>query len=184
MGHAREPELGAVLRSLRQRRGLSLDSTAQRCGVSKAALSAWEVGTRTPRGPALARLLDALGTDDRTKARLLRLADPAQTRIALADSPFGSQVGVGGVLRVIRAGRGMSQGYLARRVGVSQATVSKWETGDATPSVETIHALGFALGASVEETLALARVSSTTLRPPSPIWGRTPAPTPSGRPCS
>jgi len=50
----------------------------------------------------------------------------------------------------------MGQADLARQIGVSQAAVSRWEVGDAAPSNETIHAVGFALGATVEETLALA----------------------------
>ncbi len=155
MDHADEPNLGVALRRLRLARGLSLDQAAQRSGTSKAALSAWETGSRRPRGPALARLLDALGADDRTKARLLTVAAPRHARIALADSPF-APVDVGAVLRVVRERRGVAQADLARRLGVSQSAVSQWESGDDVPSPETLHALGFALGASVEETLALA----------------------------
>ncbi len=70
MGAADECSLGTALRRLRVVRGLSLVDAARRGGVSKAALSAWENGNRRPRGPALVRLLDALGADPRTKARL------------------------------------------------------------------------------------------------------------------
>ncbi|RYG48830.1 XRE family transcriptional regulator [bacterium] len=151
-----EEGLGAALRALRLSRGLSLADAAARGGTSKAALGAWEIETRQPRGPALARLLEALGADDRTKARLLDLADPEHARLALAGSPFGSHVDVGMVLRAMRERRGLAQADLAGRLGVSQAAVSKWELGEAAPSVETVHALGFALGALAEETLALA----------------------------
>jgi len=74
----------------------------------------------------------------------------------LADSPFGAPVDVGMVLRVMRERRGMRQADLARQIGVSQAAVSRWEVGDTAPSTEAIHAAGFALGATAEETLALA----------------------------
>ncbi|RYG35748.1 transcriptional regulator [bacterium] len=152
------PNLGEALRRLRLARRLSLDDAAGRGGASRSALSAWETGTRRPRGPALVKLLDAYEADSRTKARLLHLAEPQQGRIALADSYLGAPVAPGGVLRTIRERRGMSQGELARRVGVSQATVSRWESGDDAPSAENIHALGFALGVTAEETLALASV--------------------------
>lgn len=155
MARTTEEGLGAALRSLRRARGLTLEEAARRGGAAKATLGAWEVETRQPRGPALARLLDALGADDRTKAWLLSLADPRHARIALAESPFGP-VDVGMVLRTMRERRGIAQADLAREIGASQAAVSKWESGDDAPSSETLHALGFALGATVEETLALA----------------------------
>ncbi len=156
MPYGGEQTLGAALRSLRRSRNLSLSEAAARAGASKAALGAWEAGTRQPRGPALARLLTALGADDRTKARLLTLADPQHARIVLADSPFALSVDIGMVLRAMRERRGATQADLARKLGVSQATVSRWEAGDDAPSTETLHALGFALGAAAEETLALA----------------------------
>ncbi len=154
MPHNGEGDLGTALRNLRRSRNLSLDEAGRRSGASKAALSAWENGTRCPRGPALVRLLGAYEADDRTKACLVGLADPRHVRIALADSPFGP-VEVGTVLRAMRERRGIVQAELAGRIGVSQAAVSRWEAGDDAPSSETLHALGFALGASPEETLAL-----------------------------
>lgn len=152
------PDLGEALRRLRLARGLSLDEAAARGGTSRSALFTWEAGSRRPRGPALVQLLDAYGADSRTKARLLYLAEPQQGRIALADSLLGAPVASGDVLRAMRKRRGMSQEELARRAGVTQATVSRWESGHDAPSAQTVHALGFALGATVEETLALASV--------------------------
>lgn len=61
-----------ALRRLRLARGLGLDEAARRCGASKTALAAWETESRHPRGPALARLLDAYGIDDQAQARLLK----------------------------------------------------------------------------------------------------------------
>ncbi|RYG21580.1 transcriptional regulator, partial [bacterium] len=148
-------DLGATLRSLRRKRGLSLDDASRRGGASKAALSAWENNLRSPRGPALARLLEAYEADDRTKARLVVLADPRHARIVLAGSPFGP-VDAGTVLRAMRERRGIAQTDLAQKIGVSQSAISRWESGDDVPSAESLHALGFALGASPEETLALA----------------------------
>ncbi|RYG39805.1 XRE family transcriptional regulator, partial [bacterium] len=60
------------------------------------------------------------------------------------------------VLRVMRRRRHLSQIAFARRIDVSQAAVSQWESGDTLPSTEAILAISFALGATAEETLALA----------------------------
>ncbi|RYG48442.1 XRE family transcriptional regulator [bacterium] len=158
MALAIDPNLGEALRSLRLARGLGLDETGRLSGASKASLYAWENGLRRPRGPALLRLLDALAADARTKTRLLHLADPQQGRVLLANSVLGPPVDIGSVLRVMRERRGLSQADLGRQIGASQAAISHWESGDNVPSAETIHAVGFALGATVEETVALASV--------------------------
>lgn len=49
-------------------------------------------------------------------------------------------------LRREREGAGLSVSELARRAGVSKATVSQLEAGSGNPSVETLWALGTALG--------------------------------------
>jgi transcriptional regulator with XRE-family HTH domain len=53
-------------------------------------------------------------------------------------------------LRAARWRRRMSQGDLARRLGVSQSTVSFWERGIETPSVEKL----ISLAAELPEVLA------------------------------
>ncbi|RYG46035.1 XRE family transcriptional regulator [bacterium] len=156
MTSADAPDLGSSLRRLRRARGWRLEEASRQIGVSAPALSTWENGGRRPRTDTLARLLDALEAEPREKARLLHLVDPLSSKILLARSPLGSPVSVGMVLRVMRRRRGISQSDFARRIGVSQAAVSHWESGDTAPSVEAIHAIGFALDATVEETLALA----------------------------
>ena len=65
-------------------------------------------------------------------------------------------------LRTERTRLGLSVSELARRAGVSKATVSQLETGSGNPSVETLWALADALGvpfsALVEETAPPARL--------------------------
>ena len=152
-------DLGTALKGLRLSRGLGLSETARRAGTSKAALSKWEGGTHLPRGPAFGRLLDVLEADPRTRARLLAAADPAYARIALADAPLGAPVHVGLVLRAIRGRANVTQADLARAVGVTQATVARWESGEAAPAGGSLHAACFALDAAPEELLALAHAA-------------------------
>lgn len=151
-----EISLARSLRDLRERRGLSLSETARRAGTTKGSLQHWEHGRNVPSGAALDRLIKALEAGPRLRARLLALADPRHAQIALAGTPLGAPVDVGMVLRAMRNRRGMTQTELARVAGVTQGTIAKWESGASAPSAEAIHALGFALGAMVEETLALA----------------------------
>ncbi len=147
--------LPETLRSLRRARGLSVRELAQRAAVSASSLQGWESGRQTPKGRSLGQVLDALEAPDRVRAQLIAFADPAYARFALAKTPLGPPLAVGTVLQAMRARRGMTQAELARALGVTQGAVAKWENGDSTPTTEMLHATGFALGATVEETIAL-----------------------------
>jgi transcriptional regulator with XRE-family HTH domain len=54
-------EIGDQLRKVRRYRGYSLQALAQKTGVSKSTLHAWETGTVEPRVGNLKKVLDALG---------------------------------------------------------------------------------------------------------------------------
>ena len=155
-------DLGDELRALRRARRLSLNGLSARAKVSRATLANWEAGIHTPRGIALGRVLDALEADERTRARLLQACDPVHARLALNPTRLGAPIGPGAVIRGMRARRGATQADLARDIGVSQATVARWESGELVPSPKTLHAVGFALGASAEETVALAQAQGAS----------------------
>ena len=58
-------------------------------------------------------------------------------------------------IKALRLKRGLTQGALAERVGVSEATiVSKWERGLQIPRLDTAQDLADALGATVEQLLS------------------------------
>ena len=168
---AAEQGFGEELRTLRLARGLSLNAAAERAGLSKSALAGWESGRSRPRGAGFARLLDAMETETRPRARLLHAADPQFAQFALADTALGAPVDLGAVIRAMRLRRGMTQAEVARAAGVTQATVARWESGDTVPSGATLHTAAYALGASPEEGVALVctqGVASGTL-PDSPF---------------
>lgn len=57
----------------------------------------------------------------------------------------------------------LTQGALAKRIGVKQPTVSAWESGKTSPSVQTLVDLSRVLGVDLAElTNAAAEVASTT----------------------
>ncbi len=57
----------------------------------------------------------------------------------------GVDLAIGSALRDLREGRGLSARQLAARAGVSAAMVSRIETGQVSPSISTLSALGRAL---------------------------------------
>ena len=56
-------------------------------------------------------------------------------------------------IRNIRQKKGMLQTELADAVGVTQGTISGWETGYCTPSLSCAQKLASVLGCTIEELL-------------------------------
>lgn len=60
----------------------------------------------------------------------------------------------GGAIRALREKLGMTQAELAKRLCVSDKTVSKWETGKGLPDIVLLEPLAKALGVSVPELIS------------------------------
>jgi transcriptional regulator with XRE-family HTH domain len=76
----------------------------------------------------------------------------------MPNTPAGLAATIAGALRRERERTGISLGELARRAGVAKSTLSQLEAGTGNPSVETLWALGVALGVPI----------SRLVEPPSP----------------
>ena len=74
------------------------------------------------------------------------------------------QIKVGKFIAKLRKDRGMTQEALGRKLGVTNKTVSRWETGNYMPDIELLVPLGEALGVSVNELLAGERLSDEQFR--------------------
>lgn len=59
----------------------------------------------------------------------------------------------GTTIKALREQRGMTQAKLADRIGVSNKTVSKWETAKGLPDISLVQSLAQALGVSVIELM-------------------------------
>ena len=60
----------------------------------------------------------------------------------------------GAVIKALREKQNLTQKELAEQIGVSDKTVSKWETGKGLPDITLLEPLAGALGVSVTELLA------------------------------
>lgn len=144
--------VGLQLRRLREAAGLSLTEAAGRAALGLSTLSQWESGRKNPSGAALDVLLSVLGTAPRIRAGLLVRVDPAHARVVLADDPLGPPVDIGQILRGMRIRAGINQGELAKRAGLTQSAISKWENGDSVPNDSALHTALSALEATTQET--------------------------------
>ena len=59
----------------------------------------------------------------------------------------------GTTIKQLRDARGMTQGTLAEKIGVSSKTISKWETAKGLPDISLLQPLAQALGISVIELM-------------------------------
>lgn len=74
------------------------------------------------------------------------------------------QIKVGKFIAALRREKGLTQEILGKRLGVTNKTVSRWETGSYMPDIELLIPLGEALGISVNELLAGERLSGDRFR--------------------
>ena len=63
-------------------------------------------------------------------------------------------------IRALREAAGIKQYELAARMGVKQASVSAWESGESNPSVENLKKLADIFQCSIDELLGYGRPSA------------------------
>lgn len=141
---SRGPRPSAVA-GLAQRRveaGLTQAEVAEAVGVSQRVVSYWERGERRPSRHA-ARLLD----------RLFGLTPPAPAPADAARAVVEANRVTAARIRRRREARGWSQADLARAVGLDHSAVSRLESGDRTPRLETLAAIAAAFGCRPSDLL-------------------------------
>lgn len=72
-------------------------------------------------------------------------------------------VKTGLLIAQIRKEKGYTQKDLAEKIGVSNATVSKWETGKGFPDISLLEPLAISLNISISEILAGEIIQTTDL---------------------
>lgn len=69
------------------------------------------------------------------------------------------QVKIGKFISELRKERGMTQEQLSKKLGVTQKSVSRWETGKNMPDLSLLQLLSLELGISVSELLDGEKIS-------------------------
>lgn len=120
-----EPSCGG-LRRARLRRGLTQRALAGRLGVGAPTVSHWETGRSRPARYRIEQMATVLGVVPTDLAR----------EMDVSPYEFSAEGHVGDFGEAIRAARqesGLSKAQLARCVGVSSATIRRWECGATVP---------------------------------------------------
>jgi transcriptional regulator with XRE-family HTH domain len=119
LGLSSHLDAATPLRARRHARGLSMKQLAKSVHVSTATVSLWERGRRRPSSMHLCHLATALQLDTQQVAQLFKHYPPARgtDRVALP------------ALRQARSASALTQRELARRIGISVATLYQWEGG-------------------------------------------------------
>lgn len=138
--------LAGVLRDYRLEHDLSFRAAGRLLGASHWVWAQWESGS-TPSPYYLHRLADLL---DLTTAQARALAGPDRVR---RPRSVGEEYSDG--LAQARVAAGLSAADLARRVHVSAALVSRWESGERNPGAQYWPLIADALGCSAEAVAAL-----------------------------
>ena len=72
---------------------------------------------------------------------------------------------IGEFLFILRKSKGMTQQEVADRLGVSNKTVSSWETGASCPDISLLPAIAELYGVTCDELLRGERISSSEPQP-------------------
>ena len=157
-------EIAEILRQLRDARGVSLRLLADRSGLSRRTLSYWEAGTYQPRLPELEMALTALNATAEQRRQALAWVDApraakelrvSQSPIVVAGLDSETLPSGGDLLRAMRHRRGLRLEQVAALIGVSGATVSRWEQSKIAPPADRLDSLLSVLGARNGERDAL-----------------------------
>lgn len=128
-------------------RGIKPVDLAKKCGLSESTVSQYRSGYAKPKDQRLTAIANALGV----QPMWLMGMDVPMT----ADDAKAS---VGRNIKKIREKRGLTQEGLSNLLGVSQRTVSSWETDRTEPSIEMIGRICKALDCQKTDIIESARL--------------------------
>lgn len=151
------------LRQLRRERGWTLERTAQEAGIARVTLNRWETGVHQPRLHELEAVLTALAVTAQGRRAVLAAMDAPRAAVQARNeweeiarlNGVGPMPDGGDLLRAMRLRQGLSQGEVARRLGVTARTLRFWEKGEVRPPLEQLQRLCETLNAREAEIAAL-----------------------------
>lgn len=155
--------IGDYLRDLRLSRRISLRDLARLAGVNASTLSRWEAGVTCPSNHELTAVLRALKASDRESEEAWeRLRAPRALSHAKQQAPFPMPLH-GDLWRAMRLRKGWTLEQTASALGVTCATLSRWERSERVPPLEDRIRLGQLLDATPAEMETLCQEDQGTL---------------------
>ncbi len=121
------------LQLLRKKAGLTQDELAVKLGVSRQAISKWEIGDAFPDLCKLADLCEmfSLSAD--------ALFNPKNENLEPVEGEIRFDLNTVGInIKNLRIAKGISQEAFAEALNVSRQSVSKWENGGVLPKTEVL----------------------------------------------
>ena len=131
------PPFGQFVGARRQELRLSRSDLASTLGVALGTVVAWEHGHRSPSPKKLPRLATALGV-------------PVASLVAAMPHPHGATP-LGEVVTARQRELGLPAAEIAKRVGTTEATVSRWVHGHSRPAPANLERLAEVLDLDVED---------------------------------
>ena len=151
------------LQVARRQKGFTKQQLAEQLEVTTSAITSWENGLTTPNVEVLMKLSSTLNASlefllegktarsNRGRKSLAALSLPKREEMATMNSQFSTR------LKEIRLNHALSQGRLAKAIGITPVMVYKWETGRTVPSKSSIQRLLNFFEMSLEEFLGTSK---------------------------
>ena len=148
--------IGNFIKAWRKAKKFTGKNLAHQAGISRTTLSRWEAGQTQPRMTELEAVLLVLEVSPAQRLEALSHME-APRAIKLLREVGGEACPVrGDLLRIMRLRRGWTQQETAKRTGIAQSTLARWERTEDWPSAERLQLLCHALYANEAELAALS----------------------------
>ena len=146
-------QIGAAVRMLRARRGVSREQLAAEAAVDAQMIKRLESGRGNPTLPVLSRLAAALVVSVSMMLGGAEAAEAASVEMEVREAEseaFGADV-VGETIASLRKQRQISQRSLASRLDLQAGTLRKYEAGASDARLQLIEPMAEALGVTVTQ---------------------------------
>lgn len=151
-----KPTTGQMIRKARKHAGLTQTELGRKIGVSGSMIGQWENDLRNPKPASIAKLTAATGVD---------IVESLESQRFDAHNPMKDMFND---IRKARKAAGLTQEALAKKLNVNRATISKYETGEISPTIDQLRNIANALDVPLISTEH--RETEIELKPINPYW--------------
>lgn len=145
--------VGALLKSARQAKNLTVKAAAEAIGISAATMKRWESGQGLPKAAEMAEVLQRIGYPDTS----LVTTQIRGELVRFADSGVGAPRPILRLLRLKRRRHGITLENVSAATGFCLASLHRFETGERIPAPENLVTIGIACGLTDEEVIGIQK---------------------------